>query len=256
MAYPETENPMDTRPESEDESIRIEDSEPTISEEELAMRCAERQEAMAEDEAQSQEEAAELSAELKSSKEPEEIEIVERPKGSAGTFVGGYTKLGATWPFGQGPKKLLKAVGMWWDDFFSAIEKSGQAEIKKHWKAANPASLELSILSPIVGLGVFLAGKVGISNPEKSLREQVAEAEKKKKAEAAKKKKEDEKYGRLREEGVSEKTAQAILKVEKGEEEDEDKDKKDEDKPGEAGSGSAGKEEAKPAEPVEEKKAE
>jgi hypothetical protein len=237
MTNPETRNPMDTRIESEGESIRIEDSEPTLSEEEVAMRCAERQEAMAEDQAHSQEEAAELSADLRSSKESDDIKIVERPKGSAGTFVGGYTKLGATWPFGQGPKKLLKAAGMWWDDFFSAIEKSGQAEIKKHWKAANPASLELSILSPIVGLGVFLAGKVGLSNPEKSLREQEAEAEKKKKAEAAKKKKEDDKFGRLREEGVSEKTAKAIIIAEKGEEED---DKKDE---------------AKPAESVEEKKA-
>lgn len=226
MTYSETRNPMDTkdtRIDSDEETLVIEDSEPTISEEELAMRCAERQEAMAEDEARSQEEAAELSADLRSSKEPDEIKVVERPTSSTGTFVGGYTKLGLTWPFGQGPKKLLKAAGMWWDDFFSLLEKSGQAEIKKHWKAANPASLEMSILSPIAGLGVFLAGKVGMSNPEKSLREQEAEAEKKKKADAAKKKKEDEKYGRLREEGVSEKTAKAILKVEKGEEKDEEK---------------------------------
>jgi len=242
MTNPETINPMDTSIESDEEVIRIEDSEPTLSEEEYAAQRAESEESMAEDQAHSQEEATELSAELRSKKDPEEIKVVEKPPSQRGTFLGGYAKLGATWPFGQGPKKLLKSAGMWWDDFFSAIEKSGQAEIKKHWKAANPASLELSILSPIVGLGVFLAGKVGLSNPEKSLREQEAEAEKKNKAEAEKKKKEDEKYQRLRDEGVSEETAKAILKVEKDEEKDEDK--KGEAKPTE------------PVEPVEEKKAE
>ncbi|MBI2475306.1 hypothetical protein HYV69_02660 [Candidatus Uhrbacteria bacterium] len=238
MTETEPRNFMDTKIESKEEVVRIEDSPPTSSEEESAAQRAENEEAFAEAEARSQGKAAELSAELKSKKEPEEIKVVEKPPSQRGTFLRGYTKLGATWPFGQGVRKLGKATGMWWDDFFSAIEKSGQEEIKKHWKAANPVSLELSILSPIVGLGVFLAGKVGLSKPEKSLREQEVEAGKKKKAEAAKKKKEDEKYQRLRDEGVSEKTAKAILKVEKGEEKDEEK-----------------KEETKPSESAEEKKA-
>ncbi|MBI4713900.1 hypothetical protein HY771_01820 [Candidatus Uhrbacteria bacterium] len=181
--------PMDTtRFEIDEETPEIEGEEFGSSEDESAQRREVLNSAMVEDRARSEEEAVRLAAGLKKKEEPAKVRVVERPPSQQGKFWGGLAKLGVSWPFGRGVEKAAKGVAMWWDDFFSSIEKAGTDEIKKYWKAANPTQLELTILSPLVGLGVFLAGKIGMSKPEKSLREKVAEEEKKKKADAGKRK--------------------------------------------------------------------
>ncbi len=164
---------------------------------ELEAQRAALEQKMVEDQARAEKKALEVSAGLKRKWDKSKPVItLDKPRSQGDEMLSGLAKLGATWPVGPGAEKGMKQVGYGLSGIFTAIENAGHDALKKsekYWKW-------------IPFVGAWLGAK-----PEKSWKEKDEEEAKKKEAEAKKKKKEGDKIQKLKDKGLSEDIAKALL---------------------------------------------
>lgn len=176
-------------------------------------RSAELAMQMTQDQAQSEREAAELSAGLK--KEAPLMHAEEQKKESVWS-AGAKLTAGSVGPVSTG---LLGWIGKKFSGILTELERSGHADMKKWGKYVKWV--------PFIGPWLM-------KEPKKSWEEVEAEEKKKKEQEEKQKKKEGEKVEKLKAKGISEDLAKALIEGtvidEKEEEKKEEKEEKAEEK--------------------------